>query len=91
MKKTGQRQILGTLTPAVHHPRVFGVLKIPMGLQSVAVADIRGKGEQAEKLARGVSLDVALTEENLKDVVCVTAMWLVAREEFGGLGRKKKV
>ncbi len=64
-----------------------------MGLDSVALTDVRGKDgvlQQQEMVSR-VKEEVALTEENLKDVVCVTAMWLVAREEFGGIGRKKKV
>ncbi|GHJ84244.1 hypothetical protein NliqN6_0646 [Naganishia liquefaciens] len=33
--------------------------------------------------------EIILTEENIKDVVSVTAMWLVSRE-FGALGKKKK-
>ena len=28
---------------------------------------------------------------HLTDVACVTALWLVAREEIGGLGKKKRV
>jgi hypothetical protein len=40
--------------------------------------------------AQRVREEIALTEENIKDVVSVTAMWLVAREEFGGLGAKGK-
>jgi hypothetical protein len=34
--------------------------------------------------------EIVLTEENIKDVVGVTAMWLVVREDFGGLNKKKK-
>lgn len=34
--------------------------------------------------------EIVMTEENIKDVVSVTAMWLVSRE-FGGLGKKKKM
>ncbi|WWD22017.1 hypothetical protein CI109_106505 [Kwoniella shandongensis] len=91
VKKTGQRQLLGTLTPAPHHPKVIGILKIPMALDSVSLTEIAAGNnvEGKEHLARKVKEAIALTEENLKDVVCVTAMWLVAREEFGGLGRKK--
>ncbi|OCF41585.1 hypothetical protein I317_04597 [Kwoniella heveanensis CBS 569] len=104
VKKTGQRQLLGTLTPAPHHPKVIGVLKIPMGLDSVSLTDFKEKdstitsktrssaattASSREVTAKKVKEGIALSEENLKDVVCVTAMWLVAREEFGGLGRKK--
>jgi len=98
IKKTGHRQLLGTLTPALHHPKVIGMLKIPRGLNSVALAEVKGdhknvkgNGIGDQGLAAKIQREMALTEENLKDVVCVTAMWLVAREEFGGLGRKKKV
>ncbi|KAK4689788.1 hypothetical protein P7C73_g308, partial [Tremellales sp. Uapishka_1] len=91
VKKTNHRQLLGTLTPAPHHPKVVGVLNIPTELLPVSLAgETRGRGtREHEVLAQRIKDEVALTEENLKDVVCVTAMWLVAREEFGGLGRKK--
>ena len=91
VKRTGHRQLLGTLTPAPHHPKVVGTLKIPMGLDPVSLIDVHGTGEKQVEMANRVREAVALSEENLKDVVCVTAMWLVAREEFGGLGKKRKV
>ncbi|OXG27797.1 hypothetical protein C367_02474 [Cryptococcus neoformans Ze90-1] len=95
VKNTGQRQLLGTLTPAPHHPKVVGVLKIPMSLDPVSLTDIKGpvlnaNGEQGHQTAmamKKIKENVALTEENLKDMICVTALWLVAREEYGGLGR----
>ena len=92
VKKTGQRQLLGTLTPAPHHPKVVGVLKIPMHLESVCLANVKEKVGQAknEEMANRVREEVSLTEENLKDVVCVSALWLVAREEFGGLRSRGK-
>ncbi|KAJ9120666.1 hypothetical protein QFC22_002596 [Naganishia vaughanmartiniae] len=34
--------------------------------------------------------EIVMTEENIKDVVSVTAMWLVSRE-FGAVGKKKKM
>jgi hypothetical protein len=88
VKKTGHRQLLGTLTPAPHHPKVIAQLKIPTRLDAVALAEVKGSRSD---IAKRVKAEVALTEENLKDVVCVTAMWLVAREEFGGLGRRRRV
>ena len=91
VKKTGHRQLLGTLTPAPHHPKVIGILKIPVALGSVSLTDPQANKGHHHDMASRVREGVALTEENLKDVVCVTAMWLVAREEFGGLGRKRKV
>ena len=91
VKKTGQRQLLGTLTPAPHHPKVVAALKIPRTLEPVSLAQVKeGTGMVQKEMATRVRQEVCLTEENLKDVVCVTAMWLVAREEFNGLGRKKR-
>lgn len=91
VKKTGQRQLLGTLTPAPHHPKVIAALKIPRSLDSVSLTESKPSSTPAlAAMAARVKEEVCLTEENLKDVVCVTAMWLVAREEFGGLGRKKR-
>jgi hypothetical protein len=89
VKRTGHRQLLGTLTPAPHHPKVIGVLKIPTKLDPVALTEVKGK-QGASDMAKRVQAEVSLIEENLKDVVCVTAMWLVAREEFGGLGKKRR-
>lgn len=93
VKRTGQRQLLATLTPAPHHPKVIAVLKMPAQLRGVCLTDLPtpapGKTPQNDLAAR-VHQEVCLTEENLKDVVSVTAMWLVAREEFSGFGRKDK-
>ncbi|KAL1408440.1 hypothetical protein Q8F55_005252 [Vanrija albida] len=88
VKRTGQRQLLATLTPAPHHPKVIGVLKIPSGLKAISLAAL-GTSVNND-IASRIRDEVALTEENLKDVVNVTAMWLVAREEFGGLGATSK-
>ncbi|WOO77813.1 uncharacterized protein LOC62_01G001374 [Vanrija pseudolonga] len=88
VKRTGQRQLLATLTPAPHHPKVIGVLKIPSGLKAISLAAL-GPSVNND-IASRIREEVALTEENLKDVVNVTAMWLVAREEFGGLGATSK-
>ncbi|RXK42125.1 hypothetical protein M231_00482 [Tremella mesenterica] len=122
VKSTGHRQLLATLYPAVHHPRVIAKMKIPMRLDPIALADCKmdpshtsasttgragaattGKSqgmmieqkemdmemEKKKEMMDKVKKEVCLSEENLKDVVCVTGMWLVAREGFGGLGRKK--
>jgi hypothetical protein len=100
IKKTNTRQFLGTLTPAPHHPKVIGILKIPVGLQCIPLCAVETKPTPAGNLEKAqrqkdaekrIREEVCITEEGLKDVICVSAMWLVAREEFGGLGRKKKV
>lgn len=90
VKGTGEKQLLATLTPAPHHPKVVGVLKVPMDLSTVPLAAAPAPSAEQREVAKRVKTEVALTEENLKDVVCVTAMWLVVREEFGGLGKRRK-
>jgi hypothetical protein len=98
IKKTNTRQFLGTLTPAPHHPKIIAMLKIPIGLQGIPLCAVGAKptGDNEEKAQRQkdaekrVREEVCITEEGLKDVICVSAMWLVAREGFGGLGKKKK-
>jgi hypothetical protein len=34
--------------------------------------------------------ELVLTAEEIKDTVCSTALWLVVRETFGGVGRERK-
>ncbi len=79
--------VIATLHPAPHHPRVVGQLKIPLDLGCIPTGLVKPLDESS--LSAELE-EVILTEENLKDVVGVTAMWLVVREEFGGLGKKKK-
>ncbi|BEJ13880.1 hypothetical protein CspHIS471_0310540 [Cutaneotrichosporon sp. HIS471] len=93
VKRTGHRQLLATLTPAPHHPKVIAVLRVPSVLKGLSLTDVpasAGKSGPVSGIAARVRDEVCLTEENLKDVVSVTAMWLVAREEFSGFGRKDK-
>ena len=101
VKKTNHRQLLATLTPAPHHPKVIGQLRVPVGLRAIPLCQVtvrptalesteekKRRQKEAEKRIRE---EVCISEEGLKDIICVSAMWLVAREEWGGLGRKKKV
>ena len=83
-------QHLATLTPAPHHPKVVGILKIPVDLRSIALYEDPNEARGVSTLSNGPRRDVTFSEEQLKDVVCVTALWLVAREEFGGLGKKRR-
>jgi hypothetical protein len=101
VKKTNQRQLLATLTPAPHHPKVIGQLKVPVGLRAIPLCQIttrptatvvtEDKKQRQNEAEKRIREEVCISEEGLKDIICVSAMWLVAREEWGGLGRKKKV
>ncbi|KAE8271286.1 hypothetical protein A4X09_0g1031 [Tilletia walkeri] len=70
----GVRIPLGTLVPAPHHPKILGQLAVPYPLPDLSMCGVG-------PLARGI------TREELKDVVSVTAMHLVVREGFGGIGK----
>jgi hypothetical protein len=77
---------VATMHPTPHHPRVVAQLKLPLELPTMATGLTVSPGPTA-----GPIEEIMLTEENVKDCVFVTALWLAAREEFGGIGRKKKV
>lgn len=91
VKKTGHRQLLGTLIPEPHHPMIIATLKVPESFEPISLAQMNTPSAQQQAMARRVKEEVALSEKQLKNVVCITAMWLVGREDFGGLGKKKKV
>jgi hypothetical protein len=48
------------------------------------------KGGADEEVLDRVKRELCLSEESVKDVVCVTALWLVAREGWNGLGKVKR-
>lgn len=77
---------LATMTPAPHHPKVVSQLKMPYPLPDVNVDKMRvSTGDEDEEKG-----DLILTMEDIKDVVCVTGLWLIVREGFGGLERRRK-
>jgi len=89
-QKKGIKIKLGTITPAPYHPKVVCQLKMPFPLPDVNVTQMKtvGQGETMDRFAKGG--DLILSMEEIKDVVCVTGLWLVVREGFGGLeGRRR--
>ncbi|KAK4046442.1 hypothetical protein OIO90_006564 [Microbotryomycetes sp. JL221] len=79
---TPRRILLGTLTPAPHHPKLVGTLIIPSTLSPVAI----GSFEPGETWSR----NKGLTIEEMKDVVSITAFWLVVRDNLGGLRDRRR-
>ncbi|KAM0786237.1 hypothetical protein ACM66B_007038 [Microbotryomycetes sp. NB124-2] len=67
--------LLGTLTPAPHHPKLVGTLSVPSTLSNVRLSDFE----------EGV-----VTVEELKDVLSLTAFWVVVRDNVGGFRDKKR-
>ncbi|KAG6825855.1 hypothetical protein H0H92_002174 [Tricholoma furcatifolium] len=79
---------VGTLSPTPHHPKVIAMLKVPFPLPDIEV-------ERMEAVKRPAPDDtnkqpqyegLTLKAEEIKDIVCSTAMWLAVREGFGGVG-----
>lgn len=89
--KEGKRRVvhLGVLTPSVshswsdvgylantaagqvHHPKLVANLQVPSSLAPTSLIS----GEDAQEV---------LTAEEMKDVLAVSALWLVIREKIGG-------
>ncbi|KAG9013680.1 hypothetical protein FRB94_001242 [Tulasnella sp. JGI-2019a] len=89
-EKKGVKIKVGVLTPAPYHPKVVSQLRMPFPLPDVNVRrmELVRPGEAIDGSGKGG--DLILTMEEIKDVVCVTGLWLVVREGFGGLERRRK-
>ncbi|KZT62252.1 hypothetical protein CALCODRAFT_479163 [Calocera cornea HHB12733] len=79
---------VAALIPAPHHPKLLGQVKIPFPLPDVAV-------ERGEFLPRVDGMEstedgLLLTAEDIKDIIASTCLWLVVRESFGGIDKKRK-
>lgn len=86
---------IACLAPAPHHPRVIAQVKTPYPLPDV-VFDSRGAtlrdrvDGQRPKEDDGGKGRLTLLAEEIKDVVSCTGLWLIVREGYGGLARKRK-
>lgn len=82
---------VATLLPAPHHPKVVAQIKTPYPLQDVLVDEgvirPRTAGLPPSEGEEGVLM---LTAEEIKDVVSCTGLWVVVREGYGGLAKKRK-
>ncbi|KAF8586411.1 hypothetical protein K439DRAFT_1631654 [Ramaria rubella] len=94
---TPVRLKVATLSPAPHHPKVVCQLKVPYPLPDVEVE--HGVLRKRLVLADGTTRStipvngpqmLTMTAEEIKDVVCSTAFWVVVREGFGGVGKKNR-
>lgn len=91
----GEGIVVATLYPAPHHPRVIAQVKVSTDYMPVATGIFRATSRSQSNTDSSTTTsikgdEIVLSEENVKDVVGVTAMWLVVREDFGGLAKKKK-
>ncbi|KAG6899627.1 hypothetical protein C0993_008569 [Termitomyces sp. T159_Od127] len=81
---------VGTLSPTPHHPKVLGMLKVPFPLPDIEVermGTVKRPTDPGEPRLQHEWEGLTLTAEEIKDVVCSTAMWLTVRESFGGVGK----
>ncbi|KAG6377705.1 hypothetical protein JVT61DRAFT_14475 [Boletus reticuloceps] len=86
---------VATLAPTPHHPKVVGLLKTPFPLPDIEVERlvVRRRFVTAQGLSKTTAPNAGgfvLTAEEIKDTVSSTALWLVVREAFGGVGRERK-
>ena len=89
---------VATLSPTPHHPKVVSLLKVPFPLPDIIVDRVQvcRRAVSPQGVARpswnggrdGDEPDgLVLTAEEIKDVVSSTGLWLVVRENIGGVGK----
>ncbi|KAG2130352.1 hypothetical protein DEU56DRAFT_467286 [Suillus clintonianus] len=85
---------VATLAPTPHHPKVVGLLKVPFPLPDIEVERLavhrRVVTTQGVNRTASSSGELTLTAEEIKDSISSTALWLVVREAFGGVGRERR-
>ncbi|KAH0834084.1 hypothetical protein J3R83DRAFT_11368 [Lanmaoa asiatica] len=86
---------VATLAPTPHHPKVVGLLKMPFPLPDIELEPlaVRRRHVTTQGISKTTTSNVGelvLTAEEIKDTVSSTALWLVIREAFGGVGRERK-
>lgn len=69
---------IGSLSPTPHHPKLIGQLSIPFPLPDLSQSGIGADG-------------AGLTREELKDIISITCLFVVVREGFGGLVKRKRI
>lgn len=90
---------VATFSPTPHHPKVVALLKVPFPLPDIIVDRLQvcRRTVSPQGIARpswsnwgsgGDEPDgLVLTAEEIKDIVSSTGLWLVVRENIGGVGK----
>lgn len=85
---------IASLSPAPYHPKVVAQLKVPFPLPDVEIdrVEVRRRMVTSAGIARPVldtskPMGLILTAEEIKDILSSTALWVVVREGFGGVGK----
>ena len=82
---------VATLAPAPHHPKVVAQIKTPYPMSDVlvdsGVVQPRAVGQSPPDGNKG---PLILTAEEIKDVISCTGLWVIVREGYGGLAKRRK-
>ncbi|PVF92413.1 hypothetical protein CPB86DRAFT_791194 [Serendipita vermifera] len=93
---------IACLAPAPHHPKVVAQFKVPYPLPDVVVDPRNAPGVYLKtrephesrvdlgEMGANANGSMVVTAEELKDIICCTGLWLVVREGYGGLTKKRK-
>ena len=84
---------VATLAPAPHHPKVVAQIKTPYPLQDVLINEgvVRPRTTAGLPPSEGNDAGaLVLTAEEIKDVVSCTGLWVIVREGYGGLAKRRK-
>ena len=84
---------VATLAPAPHHPKVVAQIKTPYPLQDVLIDEGVVRPRTTAGLPPSEGNDegaLVLTAEEIKDVVSCTGLWVIVREGYGGLAKRRK-
>ncbi|KAI0312637.1 hypothetical protein OF83DRAFT_1145039, partial [Amylostereum chailletii] len=94
MPQTLIRMKVATFSPTPHHPKVVSLLKVPFPLPDIVVDQmiVHRRVVTPQGLARpsydpSSQKGLVLTAEEIKDIVSSTGLWLVVRENIGGVGK----
>lgn len=92
-ENTYSRVKIATIHPTPHHPKIVAQLKVPFPLPDVDICQgyvYRRKGKRSEKESVRKEQCFMLSSEEIKDIICTTAFWLIVREGIGGVGKDKR-
>jgi len=94
---------VATLSPTPHHPKVVAMLKVPFPLPDIEVErlclrrrlrevvpgqdNVNDTGLTPPDACDGNYDGLELAAEDIKDIICSTALWLIVREGIAGVGR----
>jgi len=79
-----ERWPVASLTPHPHHPKLVAQLAVPWNLDPVVLRPLDPHPQHDDEPLLALSVD------DLKDLIAVTALWLVVKERLGGVGKRRK-